>query len=52
MKYKELYESRSFNPGAYAVRALILFLREMFKSNTEFEYVVYDDDLNKDSAFL
>jgi hypothetical protein len=51
MNQRDFTLSKNFNPGIYGVKAIVLFLREMFRVNSDFGFTVYDDDLNKEEAF-
>lgn len=51
MNQKEFTLSKNFNSGLYGVRAILIYLREMFNSNPDFGFKVYTDDLNKADAF-
>jgi hypothetical protein len=52
MNQKDFTLSRNFNTGLYGVRAVVLFLREMFTANPDLGFNIYTDDLAKADAFL
>lgn len=49
--YKDIVYSKNFNVGHYGVTAIVLYLREIFNSNKELGFTVYDDDLNKEDSY-
>ncbi len=51
MDYKQLLYSSNFNPGGYAVRAIVLYLRTVLEANKELGFNVYQDELNKTDAY-
>lgn len=51
MDYKQFHNSIAFNPGLYATRAIILFLREMFNANPEIGFKAYIDEMSKSDAY-
>ena len=51
MDYKQLLHSPNFNPGGYAIRAIVLYLRTILDANEELGFHVYQDDLNKTDAY-
>jgi hypothetical protein len=51
MNQKDFTLSKNFNSGLYGIRAILIYLREMFNSNPDFGFKVYTDDLNKEDAF-
>ena len=51
MDYNELLHSPNFNPGVYAIRAIVLYLRTILDANEELGFHVYQDDLNKTDAY-
>lgn len=51
MDYNELLHSPNFNPGGYAIRAIVLYLRTILDANEELGFHVYQDDLNKTDAY-
>lgn len=51
MSQNDFLYSKNFNPGYYSVRAIVLYLREMFKANTDLEFIPYYDEMNKEESF-
>lgn len=51
MDYNKFLYSPNFNPGGYAIRAIVLFLRVLFAANSELGYIPYEDNQNKIDAF-
>lgn len=51
MNFKNITYSKNFNPGGYAVRAILLYLYEMFKANPDLGQKVYTDGQSKEESF-
>ena len=51
MNRKDLVYSKNFNPDDYCVRAILLYLIEMFKINPDLDFIPYEDDQDKATSF-
>lgn len=51
MSQNQFLYSKNFNPGHYAVRAIVLYLRTMFQQNADLEFVPYLDSMTKEEAY-
>lgn len=51
MSYINFTYNDLYNPAANTIRAVVLYLKEMFKNNPELEYTIYEEGLTKEESY-